>query len=216
MQADLDQDPNVLWIMIRETHLTAVHGVGLGALELVQLKNKFGQLRQKPGASIGEFKKEFDLVPVLQRLPSQSWPCCFSVSWTHSAMLLCLRTSPTTLPSAVHFRRPYMEPGLSHRAGRQRVPRLLEATICTLCSFLPTKSQVRQDMQLGEDRSKQDVDQDDHLRQTRGSLHPSHQLPPLPSLKRQERAEDASPRVTSTGTVPIIPIAKLLKSRRSC
>lgn len=56
MQADLDQDPNVLWIMIRETHLTAGHGVGLGALELVQLKNKFGQLRQKPGASIGEFK----------------------------------------------------------------------------------------------------------------------------------------------------------------
>jgi hypothetical protein len=61
VQADLDQDPNVLWIMIRETHLTAVHGVGLGALELVQMKNKFGQLRQKPGASIGEFKKEFDL-----------------------------------------------------------------------------------------------------------------------------------------------------------
>ena len=33
LQADLDQDPNVLWILIRETHLTAIHGVGLGALD---------------------------------------------------------------------------------------------------------------------------------------------------------------------------------------
>jgi predicted lactoylglutathione lyase len=61
IQADLDQDPNVLWIIIRETHLTAIHGIGLGALEIVNLKNKFGQLRQRTGASIGEFKKEFDL-----------------------------------------------------------------------------------------------------------------------------------------------------------
>jgi hypothetical protein len=60
-QADLNQDPNELWIIIRETHLTAIHGVGLGALELVQLKKKFGQVRQKSGVSIGEFKKEFDL-----------------------------------------------------------------------------------------------------------------------------------------------------------
>ena len=37
VQADLDQDPNVLWIMIRETHLTAIHGVGLGAFEIVQM-----------------------------------------------------------------------------------------------------------------------------------------------------------------------------------
>jgi hypothetical protein len=47
-QADLNQDPNVLRTIIRETHLTAIHGVGLGALELVQMKNKFAQLRQKP------------------------------------------------------------------------------------------------------------------------------------------------------------------------
>ena len=40
-QADLDQDPNILWTIIRETHLTAIHGVGLGALELVQMKSKF-------------------------------------------------------------------------------------------------------------------------------------------------------------------------------
>jgi hypothetical protein len=39
--ADLNQDPNVLWTIIRETHLTAIHGVGLGALELVKMKNKF-------------------------------------------------------------------------------------------------------------------------------------------------------------------------------
>jgi hypothetical protein len=60
-QADLNQDPNVLWTIIRETHLAAIHGVGLGALELVQMKNKFAQLRQKPGVSNGEFKEEFDL-----------------------------------------------------------------------------------------------------------------------------------------------------------
>ena len=61
LQADLDQDANVLWIIIRATHLTAIHCVRLGALELVQMKNKFAQLRQKPGLSIGEFKKEFDV-----------------------------------------------------------------------------------------------------------------------------------------------------------
>jgi hypothetical protein len=58
-QADLNQDPNVLWTIIRETNLTAIQGVGLGALELVQAKNKFAQLRQKPGVSIGVYKKEF-------------------------------------------------------------------------------------------------------------------------------------------------------------
>ena len=61
VQADLLHDPNMLWRIIRETHLTNIHGVGLGPLEIVQMKNKFGQLRQKPGTSIGEFKKEFDL-----------------------------------------------------------------------------------------------------------------------------------------------------------
>ena len=35
LQADLDPYPNVLWIIIRETHLTAIHGFGLRALELV-------------------------------------------------------------------------------------------------------------------------------------------------------------------------------------
>ena len=60
-EADMNQDPNMLWTIIRETHLTAIHGVGLGPLEIVQMKNKFNQLRQKPGISIGEFKKEFDV-----------------------------------------------------------------------------------------------------------------------------------------------------------
>ena len=59
--ADLRHDPNLLWTIIRETHLTKVHGIGFGPLEIVNMKNKFGQLRQKPGTSIGEFKKEFDL-----------------------------------------------------------------------------------------------------------------------------------------------------------
>lgn len=61
LEADVSQDPNILWVIIRETHLTAIHGVGLGPLELVQMKNKFGQLRQKPGVSIGEYKKDFDV-----------------------------------------------------------------------------------------------------------------------------------------------------------
>ena len=42
-------------------HLTAIHGVRLGPLEIVQMQNKFGKLRQKPGTSIGEFKEEFDV-----------------------------------------------------------------------------------------------------------------------------------------------------------
>ena len=61
LEADMNQDPNMLWTIIRETHLTAIHGVGLGPFEIVQMKNKFNQLRQKPGTSIGEFKKEFDV-----------------------------------------------------------------------------------------------------------------------------------------------------------
>ena len=61
IEADLLHDPNILWTIIRETHLTRIHGVGLGPLEIVNMKNKFALLRQKPGTSIGEFKKEFDL-----------------------------------------------------------------------------------------------------------------------------------------------------------
>ena len=37
-QIDLDQDPNILWTIIRETNLTAIHDVELGALVLVQMK----------------------------------------------------------------------------------------------------------------------------------------------------------------------------------
>ena len=61
VQADLLHDSNMLWKIIWETHLTNIHGIGLGPLEIVQMKNKFGQLRQKPGTSIGESKKEFDV-----------------------------------------------------------------------------------------------------------------------------------------------------------
>ena len=49
VQADLLHDPNMPWRIIRETHLTRIHGIGLGPLEIVQMKNKFAQLRQKPG-----------------------------------------------------------------------------------------------------------------------------------------------------------------------
>ena len=59
--ADLLHDPNMPWRIIRETRLTRIHGIGLGPLEIIQMKNKFAQLRQKPGSSIGEFKKDFDI-----------------------------------------------------------------------------------------------------------------------------------------------------------
>ena len=61
VQADLLHDPNMLWRIIRETHLTNIHGIGLGQLEIVQMNKQFAQLRQKPGISIGEFKKDFDI-----------------------------------------------------------------------------------------------------------------------------------------------------------
>ena len=42
----MNQDPNMLWTIIRETHLTAIHGVGLGPLEIVQMKNKRSEERR--------------------------------------------------------------------------------------------------------------------------------------------------------------------------
>ena len=61
VQAGLLNDPNLLWRIMRENHLTNIHGIGLGPLEIVQMKNKFAQLRQKPGTSVGEFKKDLDI-----------------------------------------------------------------------------------------------------------------------------------------------------------
>ena len=98
-------------------------GVGLGPLEIVNMKNKIALLRQKPGTSIEEFKKEFDLqyetlrgagVPVtaqpelamlfLSKLdPHRS--CCSLASWIHADMLQCLRNLPMMQPLAEHFRR---------------------------------------------------------------------------------------------------------------
>ena len=34
-QADLLHDPNILWRIIPETHLTNIHEIGLGPLEIV-------------------------------------------------------------------------------------------------------------------------------------------------------------------------------------
>ena len=58
IQADLLHNPNMIWRII---HLTNIHGIGLTPLEIVQMENKFALLRQKPGISIGEFKKDFDI-----------------------------------------------------------------------------------------------------------------------------------------------------------
>lgn len=59
--ADLANDPNVLWSIIRRTHLTEIHGAVIGALEIVNLKNKFNGMRQKPTVTLGEFKRDFDI-----------------------------------------------------------------------------------------------------------------------------------------------------------
>lgn len=60
-QADLDQDTEILSAIIESTDLTAIHGVGLKALKLVQMKSKLAQLRERPGVSIGDIIEEFDL-----------------------------------------------------------------------------------------------------------------------------------------------------------
>jgi len=61
IQADLADDPNSLWIIIRKTHLTEVHGAVVGALEIVNMKSKFNSMRQKPNVTLGEFKRDFDI-----------------------------------------------------------------------------------------------------------------------------------------------------------
>lgn len=62
LQADLEQNPNSLWAIIVETHVTAIHGAGpeMRELEIVTLKAKLNTIRQRPNMTIGEFKKEFD------------------------------------------------------------------------------------------------------------------------------------------------------------
>ena len=61
IDADLASDPNALWSIIRRTHLTEIHGAVIGALETVNLKNKFNGMRQKPNVTLGEFKRDFDM-----------------------------------------------------------------------------------------------------------------------------------------------------------
>ena len=61
VQADLENNPNSLWIIIRKTHLTEIHGSIIGALEIVNMKTKFSAMRQKPSVTLGEFKREFDI-----------------------------------------------------------------------------------------------------------------------------------------------------------
>ena len=62
LEADLGQDPNMLWTIIVETHVTAIHGAGpeMRELEIVTLKAKLNTIRQRPNTSIAEFKKDFD------------------------------------------------------------------------------------------------------------------------------------------------------------
>jgi hypothetical protein len=58
--ADLSKDANVLWRIIMETHLTAVHGAGdsMRVFDQMALRTKFSQLKQRHGVSIGVFKQE--------------------------------------------------------------------------------------------------------------------------------------------------------------
>jgi len=62
LQADLDQDPNILVIMARDTHLTAIHGAD-DALKVMQKESErvaFTKFIQAPNITIGEFKNAFD------------------------------------------------------------------------------------------------------------------------------------------------------------
>ena len=136
VQADILRNPNMLWAIIRETQLTAIHGVGLGPLEIVQIENKFGQLRQKPGTSIGEYKKEFDVqykairgagVPATAALELARLFLSKLDQNRYAAMLTQL-TNDATLGRAF--------PQTLHQDKRQPVPRLLVAVRCniSLCS----------------------------------------------------------------------------------
>jgi hypothetical protein len=64
--ADLAKDANVLWRIITETHLTAVHGVSdsMRVFDQMSLRTRFARLRQKHGVSIGVFKQEYDELKV--------------------------------------------------------------------------------------------------------------------------------------------------------
>ena len=61
-EADLEQDPNILVVIARDTHLTDIHGAG-DALRDVQreiVKIEFNAFNQKSNMSITEFKHQFD------------------------------------------------------------------------------------------------------------------------------------------------------------
>jgi uncharacterized membrane protein YgcG len=64
--ADLAKDANVLWRIITETHLTAVHRVSdsMRVFDQMSLRTRFAHLRQKHGVSIGVFKQEYDELKV--------------------------------------------------------------------------------------------------------------------------------------------------------
>ena len=115
------------------------------SLEIVQMKNKFAQLKQKPGISIGEFKKEFDVL--YEALLGAGVPVTaapeLAMLFTNSIridMLQCSLSLRMMLPSAEHFLRRCKLLGPSHQDGRQPVPRLLVPVICNQSSFLQMKS----------------------------------------------------------------------------
>jgi hypothetical protein len=89
--ADLAKDANVLWRIITETHLTAVHGVSdsMRVFDQMSLRTRFARLRQKHGVSIGVFKQEYDElkatligagVPAMPDSRRMRWSS--SASWT--------------------------------------------------------------------------------------------------------------------------------------
>jgi hypothetical protein len=61
-QADLRNDPNKLWLIIRETHHTNLHGGGatMTTLDKVHKRDEFSRLYQQPGMNIALFKKKFE------------------------------------------------------------------------------------------------------------------------------------------------------------
>ena len=79
VQADTLRDPNMLLAIIRETHLTAIHGVGLGPLEIASSvnfdRNLARLLESSRKSSMCSMKRS--VVPVSQLLQNRSLPYYF-------------------------------------------------------------------------------------------------------------------------------------------
>ena len=76
--ADLELNPNALWHIIRNTHLSTMGGIAaLGELEKDAIETEFSSLRQTATESIGDYKRRFDILVRRRRaatLPDMTEP----------------------------------------------------------------------------------------------------------------------------------------------